>query len=418
VEIMHQRVAGIDVHKKQVTVAMRVPGERGRRRQQVRRYATFYAELRRLVGWLVEAEVTHVAMESTGIYWRPVWHALAEVEALTVVVCNASHVKNVPGRKTDVSDAAWLAELLEVGLVRGSFVPSEQLVQLREVTRHRKNLVEERTRETQRLCKVLEDAGIKLDSVASEPLGVSGRAMIEALISGVRDPRRLAELAKGRLRRKTGELVLALDGRFGDHHGLMCRLHLDHIDHLNALIARLEAHIEAMMIPFQSQQNRLMTAPGIGPRVAAVVVSEIGVDMSFFPSDRHLASWAGLCPGNHESAGKRKTGTPRKGNRYLRDILVEAAWAAVRTDCRLRARYDRLVRRFGGHRSTAARTKAILAVAHTLCRIVWHLLHDDTDYVDLGGDFYLRRDDPAVRKTRLVRQLEQLGYAVELTPAA
>jgi transposase len=338
VEIMHQRVAGIDVHKKQVTVAVRVPGERGRRRQQVRRFTTFYAELRRLAGWLVEAQVTHVAMESTGIYWRPVWHALAEVEALTVVVCNASHVKNVPGRKTDAGDAAWLAELLEVGLVRGSFVPSEQLVQLREVTRHRKNLVEERTRETQRLCKVLEDAGIKLDSVASEPLGVSGRAMIEALISGVRDPRRLAELAKGRLRRKTGELVLALDGRFGDHHGLMCQLHLDHIDHLNTLIARLEAHVEAMMVPFQSQQARLMTAPGIGPRVAAVVVSEIGVDMSFFPTDRHLASWAGLCPGNHESAGKRKTGTPRKGNRYLRDIFVEAAWAAVRTDGRLRAR--------------------------------------------------------------------------------
>jgi transposase len=417
VEIVHSRVAGIDVHKKQVTVAVRTPGKRGRQ-QQVRRYATFYAALRELTAWLTELGVTHVAMEATGIYWRPVWHALAEAGSLEVLVCNTAHVKNVPGRKTDVGDAAWLAELLEVGLLRGSFTPPEQLVAMRDLTRYRASLVHERTREIQRLCKVLEDGGIKLDSVASEPLGVSARLMIEALIAGERDPQVLAAMARGRLRKKIPDLAQALGGRFNDHHGLMCQLHLDHIDHLAAAIERVEAEVEKMIVPFELPRRRLCTIPGIAGRVSAAIISEIGVDMSWFPSGAHLASWIGLCPGNHESAGKRKTGKTRKGNPYLKSVFVEAAWSAVRVDGRLKARYQRLVRRFGGHRNQVAIKKAIVAIAHTLCVIVWHILHRGTDYRDLGADFYLRRDNPDVRKNHLVRQLQELGYSVELTLAA
>jgi transposase len=416
VEIVHSKVAGIDVHKKQVTVAVRIPGRRGRH-QQVRRYATFYGALCEMAGWLTELNVTHVAMEATGIYWRPVWHALAQTESLEVLVCNAAHVKNVPGRKTDVGDAAWLAQLLEVGLLRGSFTPPEQLVAMRDLTRYRASLVHERTREIQRLCKVLEDGGIKLDSVASEPLGVSARAMIEALIAGERDPTALAEMARGRLRKKIPDLAQALGGRFNDHHGLMCRLHLNHIDHLCSAIERVEAEVEKMILPFELPRRRLSSVPGIGERVSAAIISEIGVDMSWFPSGAHLASWIGLCPGNHESAGKRKTGKIRKGNPYLKSVFVEAAWSAVRVDGRLKTRYQRLVRRFGGPRNQVAVKKAIVATAHTLCVIVWHLLHAGADYTDLGADFYARRDNPDVRKNHLVRQLQELGYTVELSLA-
>ncbi|PWR10732.1 IS110 family transposase [Micromonospora sicca] len=417
-EIMYENAAGIDVHKKQITVAVRTPGARRGRHQQVRRYATFFTALREMVEWLTALGVTHVAMEATGIYWRPVWHALAEAERFEVLVCNAAHVKNVPGRKTDVGDAAWLAQLLEVGLLRGSFTPPEHLVAIRDLTRYRSSLVQERTRETQRLCKVLEDAGIKVDSVASESLGVSARHMIEALVSGERDPAVLAELARGRLRKKIPDLTLALGGRFNAHHGLMCRLHLDHIDHLAAAIGRVEAQVETMIVPFEVPRRRLCTVPGIAERASAAIISEIGVDMSWFPSGGHLASWIGLCPGNHESAGKRKTGKARKGNQYLKSVFVEAAWAAVRTDTRLKARYQRLLRRFGGARNQVAVKKAIVAIAHTLCVIVWHLLHAGVDYTDLGADYYTRRDNPEIRKNQLIRQLQELGYTVELALAA
>lgn len=417
-EIVFKRVAGIDVHKRQVTVAVRVPGPAGARGQQVRRFSTFWAGLQEMAAWLVESGVTHVAMEATGIYWRPVWHALAGEETLTVLVCNAAHVKNVPGRKTDVGDAAWLAQLLEVGLLRGSFTPPEQIVEIRDLTRYRRSLVAERTREIQRLAKALEDAGVKIDSVASNTLGVSTRAMVESMIGGDRDPAGLAQHAKGRLRAKIPDLERAVAARFGAHHAMMCRLHLDHIDHLDVAIATVEERIESMLIPFQIARDRLRTIPGIAVHASAAIIAEIGPDVDAFPTAGHFASWIGLCPGNHESAGRRKTGRVRKGNKHLRSVFVEAAWAASRTPGRLQARFNRLARRFGGIRNPVARKKAAYALAHTLAEITWHVLHDQTDYADLGADFYIRREDPDRRRARLVSQLNALGYDVELSPAA
>jgi transposase len=328
-------------------------------------------------------------------------------------------VKNVPGRKTDAVDAVWLAELLECGLLRGSFIPEPKIKAVRDITRYRKKLVGARTSEIQRLGSVLQDAGIKLDSVASSIATVSGRAMIEALIDGERRPAVLAELARGRMRSKISDLRLALEGRFDAHHGLMCQLHLEHIDHLEEMIARLDGQVEQMMVPFARQGQLLVTVPGIGPIAAAAVLSEIGASPAeFFARDSHLASWAGLCPGNHESAGKRKHGTPRKGNQHLKPILVEAAWSAVRTDGRLRARYHRLVLRFGGYRNPAAKKKAIVAIAHTLIVIIWNVLASDSPYTDLGADFYDRRNDPERETRRLIAKLEALGHTVTIEPTA
>jgi transposase len=421
VEVLYQRCAGIDVHKDQVTVAVRLPGAGPRGRSTtVRKFPAFYGVLREMARWLVSVSVTHVAMEATGIYTMPVYHALLEAGAFEqVLVCNAAHVKNVPGRKTDAVDAAWLAELLECGLLAGSFIPEEKVKAVRDVARYRKKLVGQRTSEFQRLGGVLQDAGIKIDSVASSIGTMSGRAMIEALIDGERRGAVLAELARGRMRSKIPDLTLALQGRFGDHHALMCRLHLEHIDHLDDMVARLDAQIEGMMIPFRHQQDLLVTIPGIGPKAAAAIISEIGpAPHEFFTSDAHLASWAGLCPGNHESAGKRKHGKPRKGNQHLQPLLVEAAWSAVQTDTRLKARYHRLVLRFGGYHSPAAKKRAIVAVAHTLLLISWHVLATAQPYTDLGPDFYIRRADPQKETRRLIARLEALGHQVTLTPAA
>jgi transposase len=414
-EIVFSRVAAIDVHKKQVTVAVRVPGDQpGQRHQQIRRFATFYARLREMTAWLVEQRVTQVAMEATGVYWKPVFHALAEAEGLEVLLVNAQHVKNVPGRKTDAKDAEWLAELLEVGLLRGSFIPPAEIAAIRELTRYRKKLIEERTREIQRMSKVLEDGGIKVDSVASKTLGASSRAMIEALIAGERDPVVLAELARGVLRSKIPDLTLALAGRFGQHHALLARLHLDHLDQLATLIARLDAEIEHLTVPFAAQLQLLRTIPGVGERIAQVIIAEIGVDMSRFPTAAHLASWAGLCPGNHQSAGKRKSGKTRKGDPPLCVALVEAAWAASRTHTYLGAQFHRFHRRFG----KTGTPRAAIAVAHTILVIAWHILANQTGYTDLGSDYHTRRDNPETRTRQLQRQLENLGYHVELTPAA
>jgi transposase len=414
-EIVYERVAGIDVHKRQITVAIRTPGQRpGKRRQQVRRYRTFFSALREMTAWLVSEQVTHIAMESTGIYWRPVFHALSEADGLQILLCNAQHVKNVPGRKTDVGDAVWLAELCEVGLLRGSFIPPPEIAAIRELCRYRHKLVEDRTREGQRLRKVLEDGGIKLDSVASDALGVSGRAMIEALIAGQRDPAVLANLAKSTLRRKIPDLTMALAGRFGEHHAVLCRLHLDHVDHINMMIARLDNRAEQLTAPFADKQRLLMSIPGIGQRAAQTIIGEIGVDMSRFPTPAHLASWAGLCPGNHESAGKHRTGKTRHGNANLCTALVEAAWATAHTTTRLGARLRRLHRRMG----KKAGPKAAVAVAHTLLVIVWHLLTHDSTYQDLGADYYTRPEDPEALATKLKHRIEELGYTVELNPAA
>jgi transposase len=416
VEIIYERVAGIDVGKKIVAVTTRTPGDQpGRRRQQVRKYKTYYQSLTDMVDWLVAEGVTHVSMEATGIYWKPVFHALCQAEGLEVLLVNARHVKNVPGRKSDAMDSAWLAELTECGLLRGSFIPPAQIAAIRELTRYRKKLIEQRTSELQRLAKVLEDAGIKIDSVASTLTTLSARDIIEALIRGERDPAVLADLAHGRMRAKIPDLTLACAGRFGDQHALMCTLHLEHIDHLTDMIARLDTRIDEATLPFAQQTSLLETIPGIGERSAQVIISEIGVDMSRFPTAAHLASWAGLCPGNNESAGRHRSGRTRKGNKELCVALTECAWAASHTSTYVGAQFRRFHRRFGkkgGH-------KAAVATAHTLIVIIWHVLADTAAYRDLGSDYFTRRvDNPEARKRQLVRELEDLGHQVTLEPAA
>ena len=420
-QVLYQRCAGIDVHKDQITVAARLPGAgRGGRDTQVRKFKAFYGVLREMTRWLASLGVTHVAMEATGIYTMPVLHALMEPGCFEqVLVCNAAHVKNVPGRKTDAVDASWLAQLLECGLLAGSFIPPENIKALRDVVRYRKKLVESRSSEIQRLGGVLQDAGIKLDSVASAIDTVSGLDMIRALIDGERRGAVLADLARGRMRAKIADLSLALEGRFGEHHALMCTLHLEHIAGLNEMIARLDAQVEKMMTPFARQRDLLVTIPGIGPRVASVILSEIGASPAeFFVTDAHLASWAGLCPGNHESAGKRKHGRPRKGNRHLKAALVEAAWSAVQSHGRLKARYHRLVLRFGGYKNKTAKKKAIVAIAHTLIVIIWHVLTKGIPYAELGADFYTRHIDPQQETRRLVARLEALGHKITIEQAA
>ena len=290
-EIVYERVAAIDVGKKEVAVTVRVPGQTsGTRAQQTRKFRTFYQVLRQMVGWLVDQGVTHVAMEATGVYWKPVFHALCEADTLEVVLVNARHVKNVPGRKTDVKDSEWLAQLLECGLLRGSFIPPKEIAAIRELTRYRKKTIQARTRELQRLSKVLEDAGIKIDSVASSITTLSARDMIEALIAGERDPRVLANLARGTMRTKIPDLAMACAGRFADHHALLARMHLDHIDHLTSMIDGLDERIEQVLAPFAPQLRLLRTIPGIGNRAAQVLISELGVDMSRFPTAAHLSA--------------------------------------------------------------------------------------------------------------------------------
>jgi transposase len=417
VEIIYERVAGIDVGKKIIAVAVRTPGERpGKRRQQLRKFDTYYQTLTEMVAWLIAEGVTHVTMEATGVYWRPVFHALCEAErAVEVLLVNARHVKNVPGRKSDALDAVWLAELTECGLLRGSFIPPREIAAIRELTRYRKKLIEQRTSELQRLAKVLEDGGIKIDSVASALTTLSARDMIEALINGERDPGVLAELARGRMRRKIPDLRLACAGRFGAQHALMCTLHLEHIDHLTDMIARLDTRIDEASLPFVRQTTSLATIPGISERAAQVIISEIGIDMARFPTAAHLASWAGLCPGNNESAGKHRSGRARKGNKELRALLTECAWSAGRTSTYVGAQFRRFHRRFG----TKGGKKAATATAHTLIVIIWHVLAEATTYRDLGADYFTTRiNSPDARKRRLIRELEALGHKVTIEPAA
>ncbi len=449
-ELMYERVAGLDVHQRSVTVTARVPDLKhpGRRVEKTKQFSTYYQKLLDLARWLVELGVTHAAMESTGVYWFPVWQALREVggDALSIDVVNAAHVKAVPGRKTDVKDSQWLAQLLEFGLLRGSFIPPENVRRLRDLTRYLTKLTEERSREKQRLLKVLEQGGIKLDTVASDTFGVSGRKMLEALVAGERNPVVLAEMALGRLRVKIDDLRLALAGRFTDHHADMVSLHLSRIEGLdhtleevNRRIGRLvpakpkdanepsgQPQATGLLAPFAAQVALLTTIPGIGERVASVIVSEIGVDMSRFPTPAHLAAWAGLAPGNNESGGKRRRAGRRKGNTHLVTILVEAANASARTKTRIGARFRRLHRRFGGgirrrkHSGVdPAWKKACFAVAHTLIKIVHHVLATGTSYQDLGVDYYNRARDPEAHARRLVSQLEALtGKKVALVEEA
>ena len=420
-QVLYERCAAVDVGKDVIAVAVRLPGDGPDGRQMIKRtFKTYYGVLREAARWLTSLGVTHVAMEATGIYSMPVYHALVEHGEFTqVLVCNAGHVKNVPGRKTDLADAEWLVHLLECGLLRGSFIPPADIKAARDVIRYRAKVVQSRTSEVQRLGNVLQDAGIKIDSVASSITTKSGLAMIEALIDGERRGRVLADLARGTMRSKIPDLSMALEGRFGDHHALMCRLHLDHIGHLEEMIAALDAQIEAMMAPFRAQRDLLTTIPGIGPLAAAAVISEIGADVrEYFPDAAHLASWAGVCPGSHESAGKRRSGQRRHGNQHLQPVLVESSWAAVRHQGYLKALYHRHVMKWGGYRSPAAKKKAIIVVAHALLVIIWHVLATGTPYDELGENYFTTRMDPERETRRLVAKLEALGHAVTLGSAA
>jgi transposase len=430
VEIFFPFAGGIDVHKRQVTVTVRTPDGQGGRAQKTRTFSTYTRDLLKMARWLVDdSRVTAVAMESTGPYWWPVYDALVLVSAfvgldLKIEVVNAQHVKAVPGRKTDVKDSQWLCQLMEVGLLRGSFIPPDQVRRLRDWTRYQTKLIQEKTREKQRLLKVLESAGIKLDNVASDVFGVSGRLMLNALVAGERDQKRLADLAKGVLRNKIDDLRLALEGRFSDHHGKLVAFHLQRIDALEQDLVRVNAEIgslepdapHGLVGPFLQQARLLTTIPGIGPRIATSLIAEIGVDMSRFPGPHHLSAWAGLAPGNNESAGRRKRAKRRKGNPYVAAILLDGAYSASRTHTRLGARFWRLLRRFGGPNNRTANKKAAYALAHTMLKIVWVVLSTGQPYQDLGHDYYGQRfDDPEARKRALVTRLEALtGQKVTL----
>lgn len=404
-----ERPAALDVHKAQVTACVRLPAGRDGRVQEVAEFATTVRGLLTLHDWLSAHHVTQVAMEATGVYWKPVWAVLEDDFELLLV--NARHVKQVPGRKTDVSDAAWLCQLLEAGLLKASFVPPKPIRALRSLTRYRKAQIRERQREANRLHKVLEDTGIKLDCVASDILGVSGRAMLDALVAGTTDPAVLAELARGRLRAKLPALREALEGRFDAQHALLVGAILAHLDFLDEQIDRLSEAIGEALAPFAAAVDLLRSIPGIERRTAENVLAEIGLDMSRFPSAGHLASWAGQCPGNHESAGKRRSGRTRKGSKWLNEALKEAAMAAVRTNgSYLQALYRRLRPRVG-------HSRALGAVKHSMLCACWHMLSTGELYRDLGGDYFVRRD-PERQTKRLVRQLEALGHTVMLQEAA
>jgi transposase len=408
-EVVYERCCGLDVHKQTVVGCVVVPGVRGQPHKQIRTFGTMTEELLQLADWLTEQRVTHVAMESTGVYWKPIWNLLEGDFAVLLV--NAQHVKAVSGRKTDVRDCEWLADLLRHGLLRASFVPERPQRELRELTRYRTSLIRERTAEVNRLQKTLEGANIKLASVASDILGVSGRQMLEGLVGGSTDASALAALARGKLREKLPALERALTGRVAGHQRFLVAQQLAHIDYLDEAVGQVSAEIEERLRPFEDLVERLDTIPGVGRHTAEILLAEIGTDMGRFPTAAHLASWAGLCPGNHESAGKRKSGRTRKGDTWLRAALVEAAHAASRSNgTALAAQYQRLVVRRG-------RKKAILAVGHSILRIAYALLDHRESYAARVRVSTEERDRQR-RKNRLVEQLKGLGYTVTLEPAA
>lgn len=411
--MMIERCAGIDIGKADVKVCVRRPGKRrGSRSSEVRTFSTMTRSLCQLRDWLLSEGVTVVGMESTGDYWRPVYYLLED--ALECQLLNPAHLKKVPGRKSDVSDAAWIAQLVEHGLVRPSFVPPPPIRELRDLTRYRTTLVHERTREVQRMHMVLEDAGIKLDVVISDITGKSARSMIAALTAGERDPNRLADLALGVMRKKTPALVDALTGRFNPaHHGVLCGLMLDRIDTIDASIERLNEQIAAKIEPFRHQIKLLDTIPGIDQRLAQVIIAETGGDMTRFATPADLSSWAGMCPGNNESAGKHFSGRTRPGNPWLRGGLGQAAAAAARThNTYLAEKYRRIARRRG-------KKRALVAVGRTILEASWQVLTRDTAYADLGPDhFTYRIKDKQHHAERLVDQLRKLGYPVVLPDAA
>jgi transposase len=375
----------------------------------VETFGTTTKELLRLADWLTERECTHVAMEATGVYWKPVWHILEQ--GFELVLANAAHIRNVPGRKTDVKDAMWISDLLAHGLIRGSFVPPTPVQELRVLTRTRKQLVREKAQHVQRLQKVLEDANIKFAGVASDILGASARLVIAALIKGVRDPEKLADLTASRLKASRSMIVESLRGTVTTTHRFLLRLHFGQIRNLETAIASVEKEVAETLEPFRVAAQRLMTMPGVSETSANVVIAEIGVDMSRFPTAGHLRSWAGLCPRNDESAGKQRSTRLRKGAPWLKATLISAAWSAVRTKgTYLRAQFLRLKSRRGPK-------KAIVAVAASMLTAAYHMLRKNVDYHDLGPDHF-DRADPALKATRLVRKLKELGFDAELKPAA
>jgi transposase len=406
-QVLYERCCGLDVHSKTVVACLRTPGPDGTRPSVIRTFATTTGALLELAQWLIEAGCTHAAVESTGVYWQPVYNILEGT--VEVILVNAELVKAVPGRKTDVKDCEWIAQLLEHGLLRASFIPPRPIRELRELTRYRKRLIQERAREAARLHKVLESANIKLGTVATDILGASGRHMIKALIAGERDAAVLAELAKGALRLKRAALGAALTGRFTEHHAFLAQQVLAHVEYLDGAIAQCDTRIAEHTRPFAGRIDQLCTIPGVARRSAEALLAEIGDEMAVFPSAQHLASWACVCPGNDVSAGKRRSGKTRRGNRWLRMTLIESAWAAARSRrTYFGAQYARLARKRGTK-------KAVVAVAHSLLVVVYHMLRDGTEYEELGVTHFDRLAQ--VRLTRYhLRRLEELGHKVTIEP--
>jgi len=398
---------GLDVHKDTVAACLRKIGDDGKTHIEKRTYSTMTKGLLALSDWMASEGVTHVAMESTGVYWKPIWNILEG--GFRVLLVNARHIKQVPGRKTDMKDCEWIAQLLQHGLLNSSFVPPTPVRKLRDLTRHRAKVVGEQAAVANRIQKTLEDANIKLASVATDVMGVSGRVMLKAMISGQEDPKVLANLAQRRLREKIPQLMLALDGRVTEHHRFMLGTLLEQWEYLETLVKRLDGRIEDVMRPFEESVELLKTIPGVEQRTAENLIAEIGNNMEQFPSAEHLASWAGMCPGNNESAGKRKSGATPKGNRWLRRTLNQSAWAASHTKkTYLSAQYRRLASRRG-------KKRAIVAVGHTILKIVYHMLKHKVSYCDLGNDYFDRLNSESLKR-HLVKRLEKLGHKVTLEP--
>lgn len=409
-EVLYSCCCGLDVHKKSVTACVLWAEASGRRRKEKRRFGTFTSDLLRLSDWLRECGVTHVAMESTGVYWKPVWNVL-EGQFEEVLLVNAQHIKAVPGRKTDQKDSEWISDLLQHGLLKGSFVPPRPTRELRDLTRYRVSLAQECNRIANRIQKVLEDANIKLASVATDALGASGRQMIQAIIGGQQDSAVLAEMSKGLLRNKIPELKLALEGRVNEHHRFLLKEMLDDLRHVESKMTKVEAEIEKRLRPFQDEVDRLCTIPGVDKVTAWGLLSEIGLNMEQFPTAGHLASWAGMCPGNFESAGKRLSGKTRKGSAFLRRHLCQAGWAvSTKRDSYLSALFRRLAARRGNKRAT-------MAVGHAILVIAYHLLKRKEKYVELGVNYFDEKNADSLKRS-LVRRLERLGHSVTLAAIA
>lgn len=407
-QIVHERCCGLDVHKKSVVACILITHEDGTVQREIRTYTTMTADLLMLRDWLESLDVQQVAMESTGVFWQPIYNIL-EDEGRTILLVNAQHMKAVPGHKTDVKDSEWLADLLRHGLLKASFIPPAPIRELRELTRYRKTLVQERASEINRLQKVLESANLKLAAVATDILGKSGRDMLDALANGQEDPEVLAALARGRLRPKIPELQRALQGCVKPHHRFLIEQILSHIDFLDQAIAKVYQEVECCLAPFSEAVTLLKSIPCINAIAAAIIVAEIGTDMSRFPSAKHLASWAGVCPGNRQSGGKRLNGTATKGDVWLRAVLGEIAVSMARSrGTYLHAQYHRIARRRGKH-------KAVWAVAHSIIVIIYHILATKQSSQDLGEDYFHRLEAPRLQRHH-VRQLEQLGYSVTLSP--